>query len=52
MSRVKDRVIKIRFNADTAAAMTWNFKPQQTEIKVSLLIFHNLFISVYIINMI
>ncbi|KAJ9582298.1 hypothetical protein L9F63_003427, partial [Diploptera punctata] len=34
MSKVHDRIIKIRFNADTAASMRWNFRPQQTEIKV------------------
>ncbi|XP_076061152.1 cytochrome c oxidase copper chaperone COX11 isoform X2 [Oratosquilla oratoria] len=34
MKTVKDREIKIRFNADTAASMTWNFRPQQSEIKV------------------
>lgn len=34
MKAVKDRVITVRFNADTAASMTWNFKPQQHEIKV------------------
>ncbi|XP_062555146.1 cytochrome c oxidase assembly protein COX11, mitochondrial [Armigeres subalbatus] len=34
MQRVKDRVIKIRFNADLGAAMRWNFKPQQPEINV------------------
>lgn len=34
MSKIEDRVIKVRFNADTAASMRWNFKPQQTEIKV------------------
>ncbi|XP_017877504.1 cytochrome c oxidase assembly protein COX11, mitochondrial [Ceratina calcarata] len=31
---VKDRVINVKFNADTAATMQWNFKPQQTCIKV------------------
>lgn len=34
MERVADRVLKIQFNADTAASMRWNFKPQQYEIKV------------------
>ncbi|XP_076764239.1 cytochrome c oxidase copper chaperone COX11 [Xylocopa sonorina] len=34
MQPVKDRVIKVMFNADTAATMQWNFKPQQTSIKV------------------
>lgn len=35
MQKVKDRVIKIKFNADIGASMRWNFKPQQTEIRVS-----------------
>jgi len=35
MSPVKDRVIRVRFNADTAATMQWNFRPQQSEITVS-----------------
>lgn len=34
MSKIRDRVISVRFNADTAASMRWNFKPQQAEIKV------------------
>ncbi|XP_035893215.1 cytochrome c oxidase assembly protein COX11, mitochondrial [Anopheles stephensi] len=34
MQKVKDRVLKIKFNADIGASMRWNFKPQQTEIKV------------------
>ncbi|XP_055532865.1 cytochrome c oxidase assembly protein COX11, mitochondrial [Wyeomyia smithii] len=34
MQRVKDRVIKVTFNADIGASMRWNFKPQQPEIKV------------------
>lgn len=34
MSKVHDRVISVRFNADTAASMRWNFRPQQAEIKV------------------
>ncbi|XP_018566667.1 cytochrome c oxidase assembly protein COX11, mitochondrial [Anoplophora glabripennis] len=34
MSPVKHKPIKIRFNADTAASMRWNFKPQQIEITV------------------
>ncbi|KAI1896628.1 hypothetical protein AGOR_G00096730 [Albula goreensis] len=34
MSPVKDRVIKITFNADVHASMQWNFRPQQTEIYV------------------
>lgn len=34
MKPVKHRVLKIRFVADTAAQMAWNFKPQQKEIKL------------------
>ncbi|CAH0546022.1 unnamed protein product [Brassicogethes aeneus] len=34
MSAVRNKPIKIKFNADTAASMRWNFKPQQTEITV------------------
>jgi len=34
MTPVKDRVIKVTFNADTHASMQWNFRPQQTEIYV------------------
>uniref|UniRef100_A0A0P4WG88 Cytochrome c oxidase assembly protein COX11, mitochondrial n=1 Tax=Scylla olivacea TaxID=85551 RepID=A0A0P4WG88_SCYOL len=34
METVKDRMLKIRFNADTAASMTWNFRPQQREVQV------------------
>ncbi|KAM0727081.1 Cytochrome c oxidase assembly protein COX11, mitochondrial [Formica fusca] len=34
MSPVNNRKIKIKFSADTAASMQWNFKPQQTEITV------------------
>lgn len=40
MKRVGGRVIKIQFNADTAASMRWNFKPQQYEIKVMKRQFH------------
>lgn len=32
----KERIIKIRFNADTSSSLTWNFKPQQSELKVAL----------------
>ncbi|XP_051168736.1 cytochrome c oxidase assembly protein COX11, mitochondrial [Leptopilina boulardi] len=31
---LKDRIINIRFNADTGATMRWNFKPQQSDINV------------------
>ncbi|XP_058803872.1 cytochrome c oxidase assembly protein COX11, mitochondrial isoform X1 [Phymastichus coffea] len=34
MKPIKHRVLKIKFNADTAAQMAWNFQPQQKEIKV------------------
>ncbi|XP_053675100.1 cytochrome c oxidase assembly protein COX11, mitochondrial [Anopheles nili] len=34
MHKVKDRIIKVKFNADIGASMRWNFKPHQTEIKV------------------
>ncbi|XP_018423888.1 PREDICTED: cytochrome c oxidase assembly protein COX11, mitochondrial [Nanorana parkeri] len=32
MEPVKDRVIKVTFNADVHASLHWNFRPQQTEI--------------------
>ncbi|XP_010898005.1 cytochrome c oxidase assembly protein COX11, mitochondrial isoform X3 [Esox lucius] len=34
MAPVKDRVLKITFNADTHASIQWNFRPQQSEIYV------------------
>ncbi|XP_018325919.1 cytochrome c oxidase assembly protein COX11, mitochondrial [Agrilus planipennis] len=34
MTPVKSRPIRVRFNADLASSMKWNFKPQQTEIMV------------------
>ncbi|XP_015227292.1 PREDICTED: cytochrome c oxidase assembly protein COX11, mitochondrial [Cyprinodon variegatus] len=34
MTPVKERVIKVTFNADTHASIQWNFRPQQTEIYV------------------
>ncbi|KOC64344.1 Cytochrome c oxidase assembly protein COX11, mitochondrial [Habropoda laboriosa] len=34
MIPVKEREIKVKFNADTGAMMQWNFKPQQNCIKV------------------
>lgn len=37
MKAVKHRPLKIRFNADVASSMQWNFKPQQVDITVSLL---------------
>lgn len=35
MEPVKDRVIKVTFNADVHASLHWNFRPQQSEIYVS-----------------
>jgi len=32
MKKAPERLLTIRFNADTAAQMRWNFRPQQTEI--------------------
>jgi len=34
MSPVKNRTIKVKFSADIAASMQWNFKPQQKEITI------------------
>ncbi len=34
MARKRDRSVRIQFTADTAATMRWNFRPQQSEIKV------------------
>ncbi|KAE8599778.1 hypothetical protein XENTR_v10017319 [Xenopus tropicalis] len=34
MEPVKDRVIKVTFNADVHASLHWNFRPQQGEIYV------------------
>ncbi|KAJ7317901.1 hypothetical protein JRQ81_004063 [Phrynocephalus forsythii] len=34
MVPIKDRVIKVTFNADVHATLNWNFRPQQTEIYV------------------
>ncbi|XP_037547637.1 cytochrome c oxidase assembly protein COX11, mitochondrial [Nematolebias whitei] len=34
MKPVKERIIKVTFNADTHAGILWNFRPQQTEIYV------------------
>lgn len=36
MTAIKTRPIKIRFNADTASSMQWNFKPQQLDMTVSV----------------
>ncbi|KXJ20600.1 cytochrome c oxidase assembly protein COX11, mitochondrial [Exaiptasia diaphana] len=35
MERQEDRILKIKFNADTSSSMQWHFKPQQTEVKVA-----------------
>lgn len=32
MTTVEDRVLRIKFNADTGATMRWKFKPQQKEV--------------------
>ncbi|XP_013878803.1 cytochrome c oxidase assembly protein COX11, mitochondrial [Austrofundulus limnaeus] len=32
MTPIKERIIKVTFNADTHATLQWNFRPQQTEI--------------------
>ncbi|XP_003467083.2 cytochrome c oxidase assembly protein COX11, mitochondrial [Cavia porcellus] len=34
MVPVKDRIIKVTFNADVHASLQWNFRPQQSEIYV------------------
>ncbi|KAL8619240.1 Cytochrome c oxidase assembly protein cox11, mitochondrial [Nucella lapillus] len=34
MQSVPERLLNIRFNADVASSMRWNFKPQQVEVKV------------------
>lgn len=34
MKPVNDRKVRVIFTADTAAAMIWDFKPQQKEIKI------------------
>lgn len=34
MERKPERELIIRFNADRSGAMRWNFKPQQTAVKV------------------
>lgn len=36
MKPVPERIIKITFNADRHASMQWNFRPQQTEVFVSI----------------
>ena len=34
MKAKKDRVLTVKFNADIAATMRWNFRPQQSEVKL------------------
>ena len=34
MKSNKERLITVKFNADTAATMQWNFRPQQSEVKL------------------
>ncbi len=34
MEEVPDRVVEVRFTADTAATMQWNFRPQQPVVRV------------------
>ena len=36
MERKPERDLLIRFNADRSASMQWNFRPQQTAIRVGL----------------
>ena len=35
MERIPEKELLIRFNADKSGAMRWNFRPQQTAVKVS-----------------
>lgn len=35
MEAVKERVVKVTFNADVHSSLQWNFRPQQSEIYVS-----------------
>ncbi|MFQ5783551.1 MAG: cytochrome c oxidase assembly protein [Alphaproteobacteria bacterium] len=35
-ARVDDRIVTVRFNADTAAGLPWRFRPEQREIRVHL----------------
>lgn len=37
MKSVQTRPLTIKFNADTASSMRWNFKPQQREITVNFI---------------
>ena len=42
MERKPERVLKIRFNADTSSSMQWHFKPQQNEVRVSVVLIYGL----------
>ena len=35
MTPIRERVLDIEFNADTASSMQWSFRPQQSKIEVS-----------------
>lgn len=35
MKPVRERVIRVTFNADVHSSLQWNFRPQQSEIYVS-----------------
>lgn len=34
MQAVPERIIRVRFNADVSSSMRWNFRPQQSEVKI------------------
>ena len=34
MKSNKNKLLTVRFNADTASSMQWNFRPQQSEVKL------------------
>ncbi|XP_054833031.1 cytochrome c oxidase assembly protein COX11, mitochondrial [Eublepharis macularius] len=34
MERIRDRIVKVTFNADVHSSLQWNFRPQQTEVYV------------------
>ena len=37
MEKQNHRLLTVKFNADKSATMQWDFKPQQSQIKVSIL---------------
>ena len=37
MEKQNHRLLTVKFNADKSATMQWDFKPQQSQIKVSVL---------------